>query len=58
MAAPVLNHQDQISAVIGVLGHQVSLDTAWNGPVAGAIRHHASEISARLGNRSIGGDQQ
>ena len=49
MAAPVLDHQDRIAAVIGVLGHQVSLDTAWNGPVAEALRHHASEVSLRLG---------
>jgi DNA-binding IclR family transcriptional regulator len=54
MAAPILNNQDQIAAVIGVLGHQVSLDTSWDGPVAGALRHHASEVSARLGNRSAG----
>lgn len=55
MAAPVLSHQDQITAVIGVLGHQVSLDTAWEGPVAAALREHAGEISARLGNRTAAG---
>jgi DNA-binding IclR family transcriptional regulator len=50
MAAPVLDYQGQITAVIGVLGHQVSINVAWNGPVAKVLRDVTREVSARLGN--------
>lgn len=49
LAAPVLNHQGQISAVIGILGHQVSLDIGWDGAVSRALDATARRLSERLG---------
>ena len=49
MAAPVLNHQGQIAAVVGILGHQVSLDVSWDGAVAGALDATARRLCERLG---------
>ncbi len=56
MAAPVLDHQGRIAAVMGVLGHRVSLDAAWDGPVAAALRHYTGDVSAQLGKRAPGGE--
>ena len=49
LAAPILNHQGQIAAVIGILGHQMSLDIAWDGAAARALDATARRLSQRLG---------
>ena len=50
IAAPVFDHSGRIVAVIGVLGHEPSLDTAWDGPVASALREAVEDLSKRLGH--------
>jgi DNA-binding IclR family transcriptional regulator len=50
MAAPVLDFQDRIVAVMGVVGHAAQFDAAWDGAAARALRQAAAGVSRRLGH--------
>jgi DNA-binding IclR family transcriptional regulator len=51
-SAPVLDHEGQPVLVITALGHQDHFPSAWNSPMADAVRQAAADISSRLGARS------
>ncbi|PPR11935.1 MAG: Glycerol operon regulatory protein [Alphaproteobacteria bacterium MarineAlpha11_Bin1] len=51
MSVPVFDAHGQIVAVIGVLGHEPTLDTSWDGPIASTLLQAGDEISQRLGHR-------
>ena len=49
MAAPVFDHVGEVVLAIVAIGPAVVFDTDWQGPVARALRHCASQASGRLG---------
>ena len=49
IAAPIFDAQGRVVAVIGLLGHQASLDTSWAGNVAEVLDLTARDISEQLG---------
>jgi DNA-binding IclR family transcriptional regulator len=49
IAAPVFDAQGRLVAVVGLLGHQASLDTSWTGSVAETLDWRARDISEQLG---------
>lgn len=49
LAAPVFDAQGRLAAVIGLLGHEASLDASWTGPVMAVLGETAVGASARLG---------
>lgn len=53
-SAPVRDHEGQPVLVITALGHQDHVPSAWNSPIARAVRAAAAEVSARLGYRASG----
>ena len=52
MSAPVFDHTGAIVLALTVIGPAGVLDTAWNGPVADALRRCAQEATQRLGGRA------
>lgn len=59
IAAPVFDAQGRLVAVVGLLGHQASLDTSWKGSVAGTLDLTARDISEQLGcpaTANLGGE--
>ena len=51
MAAPIFDAQNRLVAVLGLLGHEVSLDTSRTGEPARELVATARAVSARLGYR-------
>jgi DNA-binding IclR family transcriptional regulator len=49
MAAPVFDHTGGIVLAITAIGPAVVFDTAWDGPIARALRVGADAVSKRLG---------
>ncbi|MDB5817422.1 MAG: IclR family transcriptional regulator [Rhizobacter sp.] len=49
MAAPVFDHTGAMVLAITAIGPDGTFDTAWDGPLAKALRHCAQQISQRLG---------
>lgn len=50
MAAPILDHDANIVAVVAVLGHQSTFDAAWDGALAQTLSAAAVTVSRRLGH--------
>ena len=50
MSAPVFDHTGAIALAITAIGPTAIFDTAWSGPVAGALKRCAGEVSQRLGS--------
>lgn len=49
MAAPAFDHTGAITLAVTAIGPAAILDTAWDGPIARALRDCADAISQRLG---------
>jgi len=49
MAAPVFDHGGEIVLTLTAIGPASLFDTAWDGPIAQALRAAAAEVSQRLG---------
>lgn len=49
LAAPVFDAQGRLVAVIGMLGHEASLDTSWEGATSKNLDRTARDISEQLG---------
>jgi DNA-binding IclR family transcriptional regulator len=48
-AAPILDYQGSVAAVLAVIGRSQEFDLRWNGAVAGPLKDLAATISRRLG---------
>lgn len=51
-SAPVFDHSGSVVLVITVLGPAGQFATAWDGPIAAAVRECAAGVSQRLGHRA------
>jgi DNA-binding IclR family transcriptional regulator len=51
LAAPILDFQGRIVAVMGVVGHAAHFDAGWDGRVAQSLQAAAAGVSRRLGHR-------
>lgn len=49
MAAPVFDHTGAIVLAMTAIGPSGTFDTAWDGPVARALKENANAVSTRLG---------
>lgn len=54
-AAPVFDHEGRMRFALTIVGSAAHVDEAWDGPIAEAIRLHATALSARLGFRPAEG---
>ena len=53
MAAPVFDYNGSIALAITAIGPAGVFDSSWDGPIAGALRGSANQISQRLGAPAI-----
>lgn len=51
-SAPVRDHEGEVVLVLTLLGHQDHFSSAWNSPMARAVRAAAAQISQHLGHRA------
>ncbi len=52
LSAPVFDHRGAIVLAITAIGPSATLDTGWQGALAGLMRDAAAAVSARLGHRA------